>query len=218
MIYQHWNTILIRVQSNTFIFGMLFFIFLLNCSSLTFIHSTPTTQTYSCHLRIWLTSISFIGILSLLYLKSNRSSLMNTEIHIYIWKRFIMFFFMQIILLILFSSLQLSSVELILSPEGTHFVERCTQNNGFMIWIIIELSYLFLILLSTLIVIHRSRHLPSPFYESSYIKNCVIMLILFGIIIIISEFLFAETQTKRMMIQGRKRKTKTIMNFYFKAQ
>jgi hypothetical protein len=116
----------------------------------------------------------------------------------------LIYLFVQSIILIGFSSARLSLSELKLgsgSADGK-YVNQCSQQNNFMIWIGIQLAFLFTVMVGAAFMAFKTRNVPSAFDESAHIANAIFLLIFFAVIIVPLDILVQDSPNASIIIQG----------------
>ena len=174
---------------------------------------TPTSDAI-CHARVWLTCLPLVGVLATLVAKTRRVHSIFTMNKLRV-KRFtslqmtwwiVALMSVQVVLLAVFSALQLSLAQVVVpsssSTAANHRVQQCSQEDGFVTWMIVEVVLLGLFILGAAVYAFLTRNLPADFNESLHIAISLALLLLLGVIFVPLDLLIVSVPEAALLIQG----------------
>jgi ABC-type branched-subunit amino acid transport system substrate-binding protein len=226
VLFVQRGSILVRASSRIFVFVVLFA--LLVCvggANLYGYVPNNTSQGYVCHLRVWLTTMSIMCVLSVLVAKSFRINAIfgsrTFQIQVVTDQKLAVIvgtlMLVQIVMNIIFSALNMSEAAYVLGSGTTKetMVWQCNRQNGFDSWIGAQIAIFATLMSSAAIIAFKIRNTPTAFNESTHIMMCLFMMMFVLVIIVPLDYLVADSPEGAIVIQGIGQGVITLFLFAF---
>lgn len=217
-ILHQLHVLVIRASSPLFCFLTLGGLIIFAIAPVTYIQ-TPTHPA-TCHLRVWLTALPLVIILSNLLVKVDRiRNIFSVEVFANLQKQYRKFtnerllatagmmVGAEIILLMIFSILHLSKPTITAHPSSDVYtllqVDICTSHSiGYRVWLGLQIGYIGGFLLWGAYLAFRTKDTPTAFNESTHILGALLVLLFFGVILVPLNFMLEQNPEGLLLIRG----------------
>jgi len=211
--------LVIRASSPLFCILTLLGLAIFTIAPVTYIIS-PADHAGVCDLRVWLTALPLVVILSTLLVKVDRiRSIFSTAVFSDLQKKYrkltnehllcyvSLMLLTELFLLILFSALRLSTPTLSEGPGSDDStvitVSECTRDTlGWRLWFGFQVAYIGSFLLWGAYLAFQTRDTPTSFNESTHILSALLEIIFLAVIIIPLNFMLQTTPEGVLLVRG----------------
>lgn len=209
----HRSSAIIKSSSFLFCSMILFFILMLSLSSVFYaIPPSFSNSSWLCDIRPWFSATCIVGVLAPLLAKTQRISKIfnSTQLRTQIITNSNLLtaiggmLLVEITLLAAFSGARLQQMALI-DGTGTSLgfkVPVCDSNSGYTPWLLVQLLYIMLFLISGGYTAFKTRDVPSAFNESSDITIALFSMIILATFLLPLNFLVGDNPDALVMIRG----------------
>jgi len=211
IILMHFRDALIRAASQKFTLLILFGLLWLSGTSVLYAIVPSNGSNMLCYGRLWCSCISLMIILSVLVAKSFRVSVIfgskvlmqiKTVTDSYVATLVALFTLVEVIMLVIFNSLQMTWAALVSNGSNT-VVWACDTGNGFNVWMGVQIGIFAVVMVAGAVVAFRTRSVPSAFNESTHILFSLQILIFMMLILVpIDWALINNSPEAAVVIQG----------------
>ena len=178
------------------------------------ISASSNSSDWICSTRAWFSCIPLMGVMACIASKSLRLDVIFgmkklEQINFTDWKLFQYVAALvggQMIMVIIFQSRQLSlaSVSLVFdsSTDTQYWVRQCSQESGFLPWIITQIVFFLIVMLATATLAYRARDVPSSFNETQQNSNTLNVMLTFLVILVPVDLTIGSNPVVAVLIQG----------------